>query len=187
MRKVTWLLASTYGVLVGLLWLIYDRFADAIPAHDYLYHELGVLALLSIAAPILVVGITGSELAVRGRVMRGLLMSGTGVLAADLILPERFETLIAHLQIFKLITIGPGLLIELGVAVAIYRMALSGGEPASTAEKIQHEFGMPKWVAKAFVWEALFWHRLHRLLTGRASMQEKLFQGDRAYPDRSEQ
>jgi hypothetical protein len=186
MRRKNWLLAFSYGVVVGLLWLYYHRFADAVPVHDYLYHELGLLALLSIAAPILVVGITGSELAVRGRVMRGLLMSGTGVLATDLILPERFETVIAYLQVFKLATIGPGLLIEFGAAVAIYRMALNGGEPASTAEKIQHEFGMPKWVAKAFVWEALFWHRLHRLLTGRASVQETPLKGDTTYPARSE-
>lgn len=169
MRKGPWLFALTYVTTIGLLWLVYRSLAAKIPIDSYLYHELGLLALLSVAVPILVVAMTGPDLAVRGRIMRGLLMSGTGVLATDLILPERFETVITYLHLFKLVTIGPGLLIEAGVAIAIYRMAL-GGEPVSTAKKIEQEFGMPYWVAKALVWEASFWRRVYRLLAGQRSL-----------------
>ena len=153
--------------MAGALRLLYARFSGSVGEGHYLAHELSVLVFFAVLIPAAAVFAMPGDLRLRARIIRFLLLSGIGVVTADIILPERFEIVIRYLQYFKILTIIPGLIMEFFIAMAIYRVAFSARHPNENVRKIEQEYGVPTWLARGFVLEAAFWLRVYRFFGGK--------------------
>lgn len=156
--------ASIYILSAIGLWHLYQSILVSIPQEQAIWHEVGLLVLYALIIPSYAVMQMKGDYLLRAKIVRFLLLGGIGVVVCDIILPELYEQIIRYLHYVKVVTIVPGLIMEFFVAVAIYRVAFSRDKASDNVAVIEREYGVPTWLAKAFVAEAKFWQFVYRLI-----------------------
>lgn len=155
---------AAYTFLVSTFYFIYN-FSTYTPGEkEYIFHEAFVLFVFSVLYPIIVLLRMDDSYSPKAKFFRVILFCGVGVFAADFVLPEAYKYIISYLHYAKLVTVIPGLIVEIIAVFAIYKIALSRSSTIESAAAIEKEYGVPPWLARAFVADAKFWRTVYRFL-----------------------
>ena len=120
--------------------------------------EAGVLLDLAVLVPVLY----GLCYRRRGRAawMRAAALACLGIWLAGRVIPAAHHDLLNHLGPLRYAGMAVLFLIELRLAVAIYRAAFSA-QPEHTERSLAaaEQAGVPRWVIRLMAWEATVWRR----------------------------
>jgi hypothetical protein len=88
-----------------------------------------------------------------------------GIWLAGHVIPVARQDLVGHLSPFRYAGIAVLFLMELRLAVAIYRAAFSS-QPGETERSLAaaRQAGVPQWVTRIMAWEASLWRRAWQLV-----------------------
>ena len=120
--------------------------------------EAGILFDLSIVIPALYLWCYRS----RGKaaVLRAVALSCLGIWVAGHVVPSEHHHILGTVGFVRYIGLGVLLVIELKLAVMIFRAAFSRDQEAAPAVlETAKDAGMPEWAARLMAWEASLWRK----------------------------
>jgi len=141
-------------IALPLAFAIEWAFARSLDWTVYPRSEWVMLVDLCLFMPALYLALFTSELGLRERLLRAAGIAGLGLFAASLIVPASNQVIIGELSalrgaLFVFILAFEGWVLW-KVIGAVYRKG-------ADAKMLEHDFAMPRWIARAMVLEARFW------------------------------
>ena len=148
-----WFLPLALAIAVADLML-----ARTVPWRPARPLEVGVILDLAVLVPVLY-GICYRR---RGRAawVRAAALACLGIWLAGRVIPAAHHELLDHLSPLRYAGMAVLFLVELRLAIAIYRAAFSA-QPEQTQRTLAaaEQAGVPRWVPRLMAWEAALWRR----------------------------
>ncbi|MEW5251722.1 hypothetical protein [Microbulbifer discodermiae] len=96
--------------------------------------------------------------------VKAIALACLGFWGATLLIPETQQTLIREFGFLRYLGLGVLVLIEIKVAVLIWKALRNHQPPEKVAEKLTTATDMPPWVARLMAWEVTLWQKLGRAI-----------------------
>ncbi|MEO9971643.1 MAG: hypothetical protein ABJG15_17740 [Hyphomonadaceae bacterium] len=129
--------------------------------------ELGLLFDLTVFAPFLYWLCYRKQQTRRKTVLRMIVVASVGVFVAKQLVPGPEQFVLAILGWLKSSWVVVLLFIEVFAGVALLKLLFSSTDDISTKQELVEKYEVPEWLASFMVWEANFWRRVLKWMTGK--------------------
>ncbi len=151
-RKTTFITIATAIVLVNIFGI------NSFGANVGSFAEVAVLTDFVFVIPCIYILCFRKEL--KRALIKSIAIASLGFWGAGLLIPESQQSIIQEYGTFRYIGLTVLFLIELKLALVIWRAVFKGVDKDEIVTEITDSSDMPEWVARLMAWEASIWRKI---------------------------